>query len=170
MLYSGSLPREFEISQGTGQGRILAPFMYEVYVNGLLNSLTRHSCAISLNNVRLSSPSFADDISLLALHPTFLSTFMKICYHYSIKWQYEFSHIKTDVVTFGETKCVHCEVMKERSWILGNESVDEIYKYKNLGIAKNSSFSSNVDENEEKTRKRQRWYSRRTLTVGKLTL
>ena len=28
VLYSGALSREFEIAQGTGQGRILAPFMY----------------------------------------------------------------------------------------------------------------------------------------------
>ena len=81
---------------------------------------------------------------------------MKMCYHYNIKWQYKFSHIKTGVVTFGETKHVHCEAMKERNWILGNESADEIYEYKNLGVVKNyiGSFSSNVDENIEKTRKK----------------
>ena len=62
---------------------------------------------------------------------------MEMCYHYNIKWWYEFSHIKTGVVTFGETKRVHCEAMKERSWILENESVDEMYKYKNLGVVKN---------------------------------
>ena len=61
---------------------------------------------------------------------------MKMCYHYSIKWRYEFSHIKTGVVTFGETKRVHCEAMKERSWSLGNEYVDEIYEYKNLVVVK----------------------------------
>ena len=120
MLYSGSLSRDFEVSQGTGKSRILAPFMYKVYINGLSNLLTRHSYSISFNNIQFSSPSFADDITLLALHPTFLSTFMKMCYHYSIKWQYEFTHIKTGVrcqvsgvVTFRETKRVHCEAMKE---------------------------------------------------------
>ena len=30
-----------------------------------------------------------------------------------------------------ETKSVHCEAMRERNRILGNESVDEIYGYKN---------------------------------------
>ena len=87
VLHSDS-SREFEISQGTGQGIILAPFMCKVYVNGLLNSLAHHSCAISLNNIRLISPSFADGISLLAFHPTFLSTFTKMCCHYSIKCRY----------------------------------------------------------------------------------
>ena len=30
VLYSGALSREFDIAQGTGQGRILAPFMYKI--------------------------------------------------------------------------------------------------------------------------------------------
>ena len=88
MLYSGSLSKTFDISQGTGQGRILAPFMYKAYINGLLRTLTHHSCALSINSLRLTSPSFADDISLLALYPTFLRTFMNICYEYSVKWRY----------------------------------------------------------------------------------
>ena len=41
VLYSGS--RKFDILQGTGHGRIPAPLMYKVYINGLLNKLTQHS-------------------------------------------------------------------------------------------------------------------------------
>ena len=29
VLYAGSLSRKIDVSQGTGQGRILAPFMYK---------------------------------------------------------------------------------------------------------------------------------------------
>ena len=47
VLYSSALSRKFDISQGTGQGRILAPFMYKVYINSLLNELTSHCHAIS---------------------------------------------------------------------------------------------------------------------------
>ena len=63
-----------DVLQGTGQGRILAPFMYKVYINELLNELTQHSCALSLNSISLTSPSFADDITLLSIYHTFLST------------------------------------------------------------------------------------------------
>ena len=42
VLYSGALSREFEIAQGAGQGRILAPFMYKVYINSLLKELSDH--------------------------------------------------------------------------------------------------------------------------------
>ena len=34
VLYAGSLSREIDILQGTGQGRIFAPFIYKVYSPG----------------------------------------------------------------------------------------------------------------------------------------
>ena len=36
VLYAGALSKEIDILQGTGQGRILAPFMCKVYINSLL--------------------------------------------------------------------------------------------------------------------------------------
>ena len=104
VLYSGFLSREFDALQGTGQGKILASFMYKVYVNGLLNVLTNHCYSISMNTLDLPSPFSADDATLLALYPTFSHTFMDMCYEYSIKWRYEFSYIKSGVVTFSECK------------------------------------------------------------------
>ena len=79
-----------------------------------------------------------------------------MCYKYSIKWRYEFNHLKSGIVTFGETKRVHLEAMKVRNWTLGSESVSELYEYKNLGVVKNyiGSFSTNADENIEKTCKK----------------
>ena len=149
VLYSGSLSRKFDILQGTGQERIPAPFMYKVYVNGLLNELTQHSCALSLYSINLTSPSFADDISLLLIYHTFISSLMNLCYTYSIKWRYEFNLVKSGIVTFVESMCMHSEAMKEHIWVLGGESVTELYEYKNLDVVKNyiGSFSTNADDN-----------------------
>ena len=80
VLYSSTLSRTFDISQGTGKGRILATFMYKVYIDSLLTILTNHCYAIFINRLSLSSPSFADDIALLALYPTFLTSLMGMCY------------------------------------------------------------------------------------------
>ena len=95
-------------------------------------------------------------MTLLSIYRTFLSTFMNTCYEYSIKWRYELNHLKSGIVTFGESKRVHSEAMKVRNWTLGSESVSELYEYKNLGVVKNyiGSFSTNADENIEKTRKK----------------
>ena len=156
VFYEGSLSRKINLSQGTGQGRILTPFMYKVYVNGLLNVLSNHCYAIFINGSRIPSPSFADDISLLTLHPSFLKTFMNICNRYGINWRYDFDHSKSGIVTFGETKLQHFESLKNREWFLGNTKVEELYDYENLGVLKNyvGSFSSNIDDNIDKTRKK----------------
>ena len=58
VLYSGELSREFDVSQGTGQGRIFAPFMYKVYINSLLQKLSNHCYAISINSLSLPAPVF----------------------------------------------------------------------------------------------------------------
>ena len=87
VLYSGELSREFDVSQGTGQDRIFAPFMYKVYINSLLQKLSN-----SINSLSLPAPSFADDVILLALFPSFLKTFLNICHQYSVTWRYEFNH------------------------------------------------------------------------------
>ena len=93
-----------------------------------------------------------DDISLFALYPSFLETFMNICHTYGETWRYEFNHTKSGVVTFRETKPIHSQLMRERKWMSGEFVVDELFEYKNLGVLKNyvSSFSSNVDDNTEK--------------------
>ena len=50
LLYGGSYSRTFKLLQGSGQGRILAPFIYKVYINGLLKELL---------NLRIASPFLA---------------------------------------------------------------------------------------------------------------
>ena len=149
VFYEVSLSRKINLSQGTGQGRILAPFLYKVYVNRLLNVLSNHCYAIFINGLRIPSPSFADDIFSLKLHPSFLKTFMNICNRYGISWRYAFNHSKSGIVTFGETKLQHSESLKNREWFLGDTKVEELYEYKNLGVLKNyvGSFSSNIDDN-----------------------
>ena len=46
--------------------------------------------------------------------------------------------------------------MNEREWRLGDDIVEELYEYKNVGVLKNyiGSFSSDVTDNIEKTRKK----------------
>ena len=56
LLYAGSLSRKICISQGTGQDRIIAPFMYKVYINSLLKASSDHCYAISITSVSLPSP------------------------------------------------------------------------------------------------------------------
>ena len=46
--------------------------------------------------------------------------------------------------------------MKEREWALGDDTVEELYEYKNLCVLKNycGSFASNISYNIDKARKK----------------
>ena len=171
VLYAGALSREIDILQGAGQGRILAPFMYKIYINSLLKVLTDHCYAISVNRFSLPSPSFACDISMLALYPSFLETFMNIFHTFYKTWRYEFNHTKRRIVIFGETKPIDSQLMRWPEWKLGQLVVDELFEYKNLGVVKNyvSSFGLNVDDNIEKVREKAGMLFLLTLTVVKQT-
>ena len=124
--------------------------MYKVYINGLLNELSNNCYAIFVNGLSLSSPSFADDISLITLHPSFLQSFMSECFRYSLQWRYEFNHTKSG------SKSLHLTPMQSRNWVLGDDIVDELYEYKNLGVLKNyvGFFPPNIDDNIEKTQEK----------------
>ena len=74
VLYDGSLSRTFPVIQDTGKGRILALFMYKMYIIGLLTELNNQSFAITINGVTASCSSFTDDISLLQLYPSSLQS------------------------------------------------------------------------------------------------
>ena len=73
--YLQNLESEVEcgVWQGTGQGRILAPFTYKVYINALLKELSSHAYRVSINTLSLTSRSFSNDISLIAIQPSFLT-------------------------------------------------------------------------------------------------
>ena len=46
--------------------------------------------------------------------------------------------------------------MKNRVWLSGDTIVNELYEYKNLGVVKHymGSFSSNIEDNIDKTRRK----------------
>ena len=130
--------------------------MYKFYINSLLKELSDHCFAISINTLQMPAPSFADDICLIALHQSLLKILMNKYYNYSKKWRYEFNHSKSGIITFSKTKPIHCKSMKEREWALSDDTVKELYKYKNFGVLKNycGSFASNVSDTIEKTHKK----------------
>ena len=158
VLFSGHVSDSFDISQGSGQGRILAPFSYKVFINQLLRGISQLKLGASLFNYELSCPSFADEMTLVFCFPSSLNVLMQLACQYSCNWRYQFSYTKTSVVNFGESPAKHSKSKQTRNWStsLGPDHIDEEDEYVNLEVYKNycGSFSKNVDENIAKTRKR----------------
>ena len=84
--------------QGSGQGRILAPFMYKVYINRLTETVCNSKCSMVIDKLRIGSPTFADDMTLF---PSFLRHLMQKVAQYSKIWRYDDDQSKSSVVVFG---------------------------------------------------------------------
>ena len=108
--------------------------MCKVYVNELIKIVADCEYSLSIGPLKLGSPIFADDMTLLTLFPTFLQLLMDKAFHYSQKWRFDYNETKRSVVTFGEHCPHHFREKNTRSWKLGDEVVEESNEYKNLGI------------------------------------
>ena len=156
VTYGGSTSGLFSIDQGSGQGRIIAPFLYKVFINRLLIIISNDPFSLSIENIPVGCPTFADDLTLLALFSTVLQHLMSIVFDFSIKWRYEFNHNKSGVVVLGESKIQHAKNMLSRKFNLGLDVIKERKEYKNLGFTKNyaHSCSRDIDEAIKKARRK----------------
>ena len=141
VLFNGHVSDSFDILQDSGQGRILASFIYRMFLNQLLRETCQLKLGASLFNYDLSCLSFADDMTLVSLCPSCLNVLVQLACRYSCNWRYQFSYTKTSVVAFGESPAEHNKIRKLEI----GRSVQTTYC---------GSFSKNVDENIVKTRKK----------------
>ena len=164
VIHGRQLSSKFPISQGSGQGRILALFMYKVYINSLIRKICDLKVGICLTNRFCSAPTFAEDMTLLGLHASTLSTLIRCDYDYCCKWKYE--NEKSGIVVFGETPAMHGRMINTRKFFIGSSLSEEVKEHTNLGIYKNycGSFATNIDENITAC------YSELDLIGGGLTL
>ena len=84
VTYGGWRCDLFSIDQGSGQGRIVAPFLYKFFINRLLFMISNEPFSLSIESIPMGCPTFADDLTLLALFPSFLQHLMSIVFDFSI--------------------------------------------------------------------------------------
>ena len=65
VLWDGELGQPYEVRQGVGQGRILSPMLYKVFMDSVLESLAFTGNGYRIGGVYLGSPTVADDVMLL---------------------------------------------------------------------------------------------------------
>ena len=155
VYFNGTTTDRFPVTQGSGQGRVLAAFMYKVYINELIKEISECKFSLTINGLHLGCPTFADDMTLLEAFPSFLKNLMEKAFLHSKLWRCEYNEIKSGAVTFSETGPQHFVQKHQRSWTLGEKVVEEEDQYRNLGVVKSyaGSFQFDIDEAIEKMRK-----------------
>ena len=84
------------------QGGVLSTFLYLVYIDDLLNDLERSGQGVKVMSVNAGNPTFADDISLIALTPFHLQKLLDIveCYCKQYQWKVSINVDNSSVTVF----------------------------------------------------------------------
>ncbi|VDI62406.1 Hypothetical predicted protein [Mytilus galloprovincialis] len=94
--------RFFSFERGVRQGSALSAKLYLIYINDLIDILSTSGKGAVMLDLNVGCPVQADDIALIS--PTFsgMQCMIDICYNYSVKWKFEFSPSKSQVLIFSK--------------------------------------------------------------------
>ena len=120
----------FPVNAGVRQGCILSPFIYALFINGLVKDINALNLGINITeHSKLSALLYADDIVLIAEHRYALQAMLDVVSKYAHKWRFELNGKNSEVVVFGEKY-----PSRNVQWKLGGQTIKQVTKDKYLGI------------------------------------
>jgi hypothetical protein len=127
--HKGLISHSFPVLQGTRQGGKTSPLCYLVYINGLIKQLEASDYGFVMYNIKLSSPTVADDMYLVSFSKGGMDKMLDICNEYSRQWRYRYNAGKCGIIVFNED-----EGSEDRTFFIGRERINEVEYYTHLGI------------------------------------
>ena len=134
VLWNSQLSEEFPIEQGVRQGGVLSPFLYCLFVDELLDTLTSSGLGVSIQGLYCGAPMYADDLALIASSPNELQRMLDIVSQYASQWQYSLNPDKSVVMVIGEAARTRAQARESRRWLLGGRPLQEVDEQFHLGI------------------------------------
>ena len=135
----GSLSRALPIHQGVRQGALLSPLLYAIYINDLLIELEMSNLGVHIHSINCGSPTYANDMALVASSGQNLQSMLHITSNYAYRWHYSFNSWKS---IFGESHSSRKVLCSSRIWNMNGFSIPETDSICHLGITISISGSS----------------------------
>lgn len=130
------------MERGVRQGGVLSTFLYNIFIDELLQILTTTKCGTSINSLYTGNPAQADDLALLSTLSNALQLMIDSFYEYSRKWLYQLSPPKTKVMMF--TGKSNQGPPSRHSWKMGSHSIEMVQTYKHVGIVLSADLTSMI--------------------------
>ena len=133
VLVSGKRTLPFLVQVGVSQGSVLSPFLYSVFIDGLIHHLKSNPrWGVEVTNRIVASLLYADDIALIADTAEQLQEMLDAVSEYAHQWRFHFNPKKSHVVLYGTpTEIDHA---KQIQWRLDGHEITTVDEYKYLGM------------------------------------
>jgi hypothetical protein len=152
VLTRGGASEWFPLRRGVKQGGVLSPWLYSMYINGVLRKLRRKGLGVSLAGRWAGALVYADDIMLLARSRAELQLMVDVVVKYGAKWRFELAAAKCEVVVFGLKRR---EVCRETVTVAGvGLKVSDSFKYLGVEIESRPGWTVVAERVLQKARKK----------------
>ena len=133
ILWEGDLSRPVKTRQGVGQGRILSPTLYKLYMEGVLRALRESGAGVYVGAEFLGSPTVADDVLLADQRPPGLQTLLHVAKNEADDRRYTIHPVKSESAA---AKGPPCPMM------LGDKEMPHVTALTHLGVTRNLQISN----------------------------
>lgn len=147
--HNGKSADAISVERSVRQGGTLSTLYYLVYVNQLLVDLENSTDGCSVMLTKSGNPSFADDITLIALSPLKLQNMIDTTYKYCNEWKMAINVEKSNVVVFSKKR------NPPRAGILyGDSFIEQTTSAPHLGIRHDADLKlqHRIDERLQKAK------------------
>lgn len=140
----GCFSSDFPIKSGVRQGGVASPFLFNLYINGLICKLRSEMLGCYLGCDYVGCLLFADDILLMSASLLQLQCMLNVCDMYGTCWDLKFNAKKCHVMQMSSDTNALLPDMS-----LGNDNIAWVNEMKYLGLQLQSRKGSlvNVDHN-----------------------
>ena len=115
---------------GVRQGDTLSHTLFSIFINDLIDELSRLNLGIQVGEKQISILLYVADIALVAENDTALQTMLDTLFNWCCKWHLMVNNSKSAVVHFRKSK----KGCTKSKFNIGSKSVRRVSQYKYLGV------------------------------------
>ena len=146
--WKGKTSQFFDITKGTRQGSILSPYIFNIFIDDLLQELDMSNDKVRIGTCSLNSFAYADDVNLICTTAPGLQRLINICTNYADRWRFRFSISKTKcMVTSGSNLCARSVLY------LKGERIEMVTSLEMLGVCFSRNGDAHVKKRKDKCRR-----------------
>jgi hypothetical protein len=139
IINNNEYSNRFKIISGVKQGGILSPFLFNIFIDELVECIIEMNIGAKIGNTNMNIISYCDDLNQIFSSAIHGQAMLDKCNDYADKWKIKFNPKKSNVIVFG------APIFKNYKFILNTDKIEYKNKIKILGYEFNS---KSINENE----------------------